>query len=150
MSKLKEKTIDFDVPKEIQLKTFKLVYLNESLIDSFYNIISDAKDHIKEILKDTWPYDESSKEKNLEELLYHHQDFKEKKAYAYGAFIDDKQVGCLYINPIDNGDYDALVYLWTYSSKLDYKLYEEVKDWIKECWPLDNVGYLNFEINKKF
>jgi hypothetical protein len=60
-------------------------------------------------------------------------------------------IGCIYIFPTDKGHYNASAIMWVRSSLLDEGLdeilFETVKKWMKEEWPLKKVAYPCREIS---
>ena len=54
-------------------------------------------------------------------------------------------LGCVYIMPSDNEQYDAMVVMWVRKSELvnglDEKLFSAVQDWMDQEWPFKNVAY---------
>ncbi len=76
------------------------------------------------------------------------------KSITFGAFalaytvvsLDESEVlGCIYIFPTRNPGYDAEITMWVRQSRvdegLDEHLFETVKPWIADCWPLENPAY---------
>ena len=52
-------------------------------------------------------------------------------------------LGCVYIYPTPHAKYDAMVILWVRSShlELDSMLEITVKQWVRNDWPFDKVGF---------
>jgi hypothetical protein len=58
---------------------------------------------------------------------------------------ETKILGCVYINPSEIADSDAVVVMWVrqteYDKGLDEILFNSVRDWISSIWPFRRVSY---------
>ena len=79
-------------------------------------------------------------------------EFKQKKAFAYSVFSRDKgnYIGCVYIHPTTNRNYDCEVFLWVRDSQihLDKALFDNTKKWLKD-WPVKKIAFPGREISWK-
>jgi len=52
-------------------------------------------------------------------------------------------IGCVYIYPVPESEYDARVLSWVRASRaeLDVPLWRAVSDWVAAAWPFRNVEY---------
>ena len=66
--------------------------------------------------------------------------------------LDESEcLGCMYIYPSDNPNYDAVIIMWVRKSEiangLDKILFSSVKKWIHEKWPFKKVAYPGREVS---
>jgi hypothetical protein len=94
-----------------------------------------------------WPRLGFTLEENLGDLERHQQEFLSRKAFAYTVVSLDetKILGCVYVNPPETVDSDAVVVMWVrqteYDKGLDDLLFNSVRDWIGSIWPFRKVSY---------
>jgi hypothetical protein len=52
-------------------------------------------------------------------------------------------IGCVYIYPLPDSDYDARTQSWVRAShaSLDLPLWRAVSEWLASDWPFDSVDY---------
>ena len=57
--------------------------------------------------------------------------------------LDGDVIGCVYIYPVPDGDYDACALSWVRESRahLDAPLWRAVSEWLASDWPFDSVEY---------
>jgi hypothetical protein len=82
-------------------------------------------------------------EENLEDLVRHAKDFRERKGFTYSILEGDDVIGCIYIYPSRRQGHDAEVSSWVSESRaeLDAAVREELAIWIDELWPFSNPVY---------
>lgn len=94
-----------------------------------------------------WPRKGFTLTENLADLERHQQEFLDREAFAYTVVsLDESRVlGCVYIDPAQDGDTDAAVRLWVRQTErdqgLDEILFEAVKEWLDLSWPFASVAY---------
>ncbi len=99
-----------------------------------------------------WPTKDFTFEQNLIDLGWHQKEFQKRSSFAYTVVsLDESQViGCVYINPTTNGDYDAEITMWVRASVLKHGLdaivFDAVQKWISKDWPFQKVAYPGREI----
>jgi hypothetical protein len=82
-------------------------------------------------------------EENLEDLVRHAKDFRERKGFTYSILEGDDVIGCIYIYPSRRPGYDAEISSWVRESRAesDAAVREELATWIDESWPFSNSSY---------
>jgi hypothetical protein len=94
---------------------------------------------------DGWPIP-MSLDQNLGDLHMHADEFRRGEAYAYSVLDrpDGDVIGCVYIDPDDQGLADAKVRSWVRASHahLDDELATAVAAWLAASWPFTAVRYV--------
>ena len=119
-----------------------------------FDAVMSSIEHLQEMFPNSgWPAKDFTFEQNLIDLGWHQKEFQNRNSFAYTVVsLDESQViGCLYINPITKGDYDARITMWVRASEvdngLDPILFDSVKKWISEKWQFKKVAYPGREIS---
>ena len=95
----------------------------------------------------SWPRSGFTLEENLADLERHQQEFLSRKAFVYTVVsLDETRVlGCVYIDPPETTDSDAVVVMWVrqteYDKGLAEILFNNVRKWISSDWPFKKVDY---------
>ena len=102
-------------------------------------------DHIRAIPgmeKGAWPTP-MTLEENLTDLEGHSREFGERDAFAYSVLDGDEVIGCLYIDPAEDGHHDADVRSWVSArrAEMDPVVWRSVQEWLLESWPFGNFSY---------
>ncbi len=89
-----------------------------------------------------WPQPMSLAE-NLADLERHARDFAARTGFTYTVLEGDDVVGCVYIYPSKDPDYQAEVQSWVRESRseLDAALWAAVSEWLTTTWPFGIVDY---------
>ena len=146
---------DFNIPTSFVSALYRFEILSPKFAKLDFEAVTTSKERLRGVFgKCTdWPKFDITLEDNIRDLKRHEQEFISKEAFAYSVLTlkSDKCLGCLYIEPSLSKKYDCEVYLWVRDSmiKLDEILYKEVKDWLKERWPFENVIFPGREITWK-
>ena len=85
-----------------------------------------------------------SADRNLADLVQHAAEFEQRVAFAYTVLRPDADdvIGCLYLNPGPRpGAVDVRSWVRTDVAPLDGVLRQEVRDWLAQAWPFDEVEY---------
>jgi hypothetical protein len=114
-----------------------------------YDAVMTSVDHLRGVFgeQDTWPLKNLTFEQDLIDLGWHQKEFQKKSSFAYTIMAPDENecLGCLYIYPSTNEDYDAKVYIWVrksaYEEGLDPIVFAELQKWIEDEWPFKRVVY---------
>jgi len=145
--------VDFEVPNSLQNEYFKIRMLTVNDVVKDYDAVMSSIEHLKEMFPlSTWPSKDFTIEQNLIDLGWHQKEFQNRSSFAYTVVsLDESQViGCIYINPIVKGNYDAKITMWVRKSvvknEFDSILFDSVKKWISEDWPFRKVVYPGREI----
>ena len=75
-----------------------------------------------------------------------------RKSFPYAVLTSDgkKELGCFYIRPSSKEGVDAVATLWTTkeaaANGFDKQLYQDMKTWIANAWPFQQVAWPGIEI----
>ena len=91
-----------------------------------------------------WPR-EMSPDENRADLQRHADDFRNRTGFTYTVLDPASRdvIGCVYIYPLPDSDYDARALSWVRAShaQLDTPLWRVVSDWLASDWPFGSVKY---------
>lgn len=138
---------DFGVPKVLETQWFRLRMLSVKDVEKDFEAVMSSAKLLRSMFKSDWPRDDFTIEENLKDLEMHQKEFENRQAFAYTVVsLDESSVlGCVYIDPNKEGEFDATVYLWVrqseYDKGLDPILFQTVKKWIDTRWPFKKVTY---------
>ena len=141
---------DFDVPDKYETKEFRLRMLSVDDVEKDFEAVMETQERFHS-LGYSWPREGFTIEENFADLEQHQKEFVNREAFAYTVVsIDEKRVlGCVYINPTEQENVDAVIRMWVRQSEfnkgLDPILFSEVKKWIAKEWPFKHVNYPNRE-----
>ncbi len=146
---------DFQIPETLEADKFRLRMLTIRDIDLDYEAVMSSIIHLQETQPfgpdHKWPTKKLTHEQDLIDLGWHQKEFQNKTSFAYTVMSLDESIclGCLYIYPPPNSEYDAMIMMWVRESdkSLDEKLFNAVKQWVSDEWPFKNPGYPGREIN---
>jgi RimJ/RimL family protein N-acetyltransferase len=147
MSKKRFVPDDFEIPALLETDRFRLRMLSVDEVEKDYEAVIESRELLHTMFGDPWPRPGFTLEENLADLERHQQEFLNRKAFAYTVVsLDETRVlGCVYINPPETTDSDAVVIMWVrareYDKGLDKILFNAVKDWISSNWPFKKVDY---------
>jgi len=137
---------DFEVSELLKTENFILKKLTVDDVDKDFEAVSSSIDHLKGFFgpNSKWPED-ITKEKDLEDLKWHEEEFEKKSSFAYTVLsLDEKEcLGCFYIFPSRKKSFDVDVFYWVRKSRLDLdeEVGKVVRKWVKEKWPFKKVVY---------
>jgi len=137
---------DFAVPAEAIFGDLRLVPLGPEHNEADYAAWTSSIDHIRAtpgFPDGSWPQEMSLSE-NLRDLERHAEDFRQRVGFTYTVLDANQDVtGCIYIYPSNDEHVDAKVLSWVRAdrSDLDRPLYEAVRAWLANDWPLAVVDY---------
>jgi hypothetical protein len=148
--------VDFKVPEVFETDRFRLRMLTVNDVVKDYDAVMTSVKHLQETkpfgLEDTWPL-QLTFEQDLIDLGWHQKEFQRRTSFAYTMInLDETEcLGCMYIYPSNNPNYDAIVIMWVRQSEVANGLYEilfsNVKKWIQDKWPFKKVAYPGRETN---
>jgi hypothetical protein len=147
MSKNKFVPDDFKVPALLETDLFRLRMLSVDDVEKDYDAVIESRELLHAMFGGPWPRLGFTLEENLSDLERHQQEFLSRKAFAYTVVSLDetKILGCVYVNPPETADSDAVVVMWVrqteYDKGLDEILFNSVRDWISSIWPFRRVSY---------
>jgi hypothetical protein len=138
---------DFVVPLELQTPEFVLEPLGPQHNDPDYDAWTSSMEHIAAtpgFREGSWPH-EMTLEENRADLQRHADDFHNRTGFTYTVLDPASRtvIGCVYIYPSRDGDYDATALSWVRASHadLDEPLWRAVSDWLASDWPFGSVRY---------
>jgi len=141
---------DFKIPQQLETNRLRLRMLKVSDVVKDYDAVMSSSEHLLKTKpfgpNQKWPKDLTF-EQNLIDLGWHQKEFQMRSSFAYTVvnIADSKCLGCIYIEPSYNPNYEAMILLWVRQSEmnagLDAHLFESVKKWITEKWPFNKVAY---------
>jgi hypothetical protein len=137
---------NFIIPRILETEYFRLRMLSVDDVEKDYEAVMETQERFHSLGYD-WPREGFTIEENLADLEQHQREFLNREAFAYTVVsLDESHVlGCVYINPSEIDDIDALVRMWVrqseYDKGLDPILFREVKKWIATAWPFKKVIY---------
>ena len=138
---------DFEIPLTVETEYFRLRMLSISDFEKDYEAVVESRELLQTMFGGPWPKPGFSLEENLTDLEIHQNEFLARKAFAYTVItLDETRVlGCVYIDPPENADSDAVVVMWVrqteFDKGLDEILFKKVRDWISSDWPFKKVDY---------
>jgi RimJ/RimL family protein N-acetyltransferase len=138
----------FRVPERLEAEDFVLEPLGLEHNERDHAAWSSSKEHIHATPGWTesasWP-SEMTLEENLRDLERHRDDFRERRGFTYTVLDrgSGDVVGCVYIYPLPDSDYDARVLSWVRADRadLDVPLWRAVSAWVESEWPFEQVEY---------
>jgi hypothetical protein len=146
---------DFQPPTLWEGDGFKVVPLGPELAEIDYRAYMSSIEHLQETFSYStrWPNADLTMEDAHEDMANEQRRFEARESFAYAVLTPDgtRERGCVYVRPARKQGYDAAVRLWVTQEELDAgfdaELYEAVKKWIPEAWPVfKNVAYPGREI----
>ena len=143
---------EFKVPEVLETDKFRLRMLTIKDVEKDYDAVITSIDHLKGVFGERernkkWPPKDLTLEQDLIDLGWHQKEFQNRSSFAYTVInLDETQcLGCVYIFPSNNPNFDAKIYMWVRKSEfekgLDPILFKTVKKWIQEKWPFKKVAY---------
>lgn len=147
---------NFVIPKKLETNRIRLSMLKVADVVKDYDAVMSSVEH----LQATKPFGPNQKwpinltfEQNLIDLGWHQKEFQKRSSFAFTVMnLDEsKCLGCIYIEPSPNANYETMIILWVRQSELenglDAHLFESVKKWIAEKWPFKAVAYPGRDIS---
>ena len=138
---------DFEVPQMLETEKFRLRMLSVDDVEKDYEAVIESRQLLHSMFGGPWPREGFTLKENLDDLERHQREFLNREAFAYTvvALDESRVLGCVYINPAQEMDVDAIVVMWVrqseYDQGLDSVLFQAVKDWITAVWPFQTVAY---------
>ena len=145
------------IPEVLETDRFRLRMLTVKDVKLDYDAVMTSIEHLQKTKpfgpNHKWPAKDLSFEQDLIDLGWHQKEFQKKSSFAFTVMsLDETEcLGCLYIYPSDNPNYDVIIIMWVRQSEipngLDKILFSNVKKWIQEKWPFKKVAYPGREVN---
>jgi RimJ/RimL family protein N-acetyltransferase len=138
---------DFAVPRRLDTPQFVLEPLGPEHNDQDYDAWTSSIDHIHATpgwADSKWPR-EMTRDENRVDLQRHADDFSNRTGFTYTVLdpVSRDVIGCVYISPLPDSDYDARAHSWVRAShaQLDTSLWRAVTEWLASDWPFGSVEY---------
>ena len=138
---------DFEVPLGLETSEFVLEPLGPEHNEQDYEAWTSSMEHIAATpgySGGSWPR-EMTPEENRSDLERHADDFRNRTGFTYTVLdpASHDVIGCVYIYPLTDRDYEARVHSWVRESRahLDAPLARAVTDWLAADWPFGSVEY---------
>jgi RimJ/RimL family protein N-acetyltransferase len=138
---------DFDVPVGLETSEFVLEPLGPEHNERDYDAWTSSMEHIAVTPgypDGSWPR-EMTRDENRADLQRHADDFRTRKGFTYTVLDPASRdvIGCVYIYPLPDSDYDACALSWVRESHahLDTALWRAVSEWLESEWPFASVEY---------
>lgn len=148
---------DFEIPEKIETGKFRLRMLTAKDVDKDYEAVMSSIDHLRKTPTPPscgdWPKKSLTKEQDLKDLKWHEEKHRAREIFTYTVISLDesKYLGCVYIFPSENPNYQSMIFLWVteeeFNKGLDQELFNTVKQWLDECWPFTKVAFPGRDIS---
>lgn len=138
----------FLVPRKFKTNEFVLEPLTVSNLIKDYDAVMSSVVHLKGLMggSDEWPLG-LTLEENLIDLGWHQREFTLRHSFAYSVMSLDANVclGCCYIYPSDQTEFDVQAFYWIRKEYLDNGLETRLglafRKWLETDWPFSKVDY---------
>ena len=138
---------EFNAPTEYITKNFVLRPLTIEYVEEDYEVVMNSVDHLYKLMDNSeWPKGLSLQE-NLIDLCWHQREFTLGHSFAYTVLSPEsyKIIGCCYIYPSVNIQYEVQVFFWIKENLLVEGLESElgatIKNWLEESWPFKTFDF---------
>ena len=138
---------DFVVPLGLTTSEFVLEPLGPGHNEQDYDAWTSSMEHIAAtpgFRGGSWPH-EMTPDENRADLQRHADDFGNRTGFTYTVLdpASHDVIGCVYIYPSRDGEYEATVLSWVRESHahLDTPLWRGVSAWLASDWPFGSVNY---------
>src|SRR5215831_5628573 len=138
---------EFSVPHGLETSEFVLEPLGPEHNELDYDAWTSSMEHIRATPgypDGSWPR-EMTRDENRADLQRHAKDFRTRKRFTYTVLDPASRdvIGCVYIYPLADKDYDAFALSWVRKSHahLDTPLWRAVSEWLESDWPFASVEY---------
>src|SRR6266511_3643590 len=138
---------DFEVPRRLETPQFVLEPLGAEHNDQDYDAWTSSRENIHTTpgwQDSSWPR-EMTPDENRADLQRHADDFRNRTGFTYTVLDPASRdvIGCVYIYPLPDSDYDAHALSWVRAShaQLDTPLWRAVSEWLESDWPFGSVKY---------
>ena len=106
----------FKVPNQLYTGQFHFQILGPKFSEVDYEAVISSKERLRHVFSENskWPETDMSFESNKSVLVRHEKEFNSREAFAYAVLnlAEDNYIGCMYISPNEQVDYDCEVYMW--------------------------------------
>jgi hypothetical protein len=139
--------VDFDPPTSLSTDQFRLEPLGPQHNEADHAAWMSSIDHIRStpgFVGSSWPPpDGMTLEENLGDLRRHADDFVRRVGFTFTVLDpgDDDVIGCVYVYPTRDDEFDATVRSWVRADRadLDVPLADALARWLAADWPWERV-----------
>ena len=138
---------NFVIPKSLETDEFLLAPLTVNHLIKDYDAVMSSVSHLTGLMgDDDWPSG-LTLEENLADLGWHQTEFTFRTSFAYSVLTLDEQLclGCCYIYPSVNSQYEVDAYYWIradyLASGLETRLGDSFKSWLEADWPFLRINF---------
>jgi hypothetical protein len=140
---------DFTIPLSLVTGSFRLEPLGPQHNADDHVAWTSSIEHIQAtpgFAGRSWPPAEGmTLAENLGDLQRHAEDFMQRTGFTFTVLdaSDGTVIGCVYIYPAQNDEWDADVKSWVRADRadLDGPLHQAVTTWLSEDWPFSHINY---------
>ncbi len=141
-------TADFMVPERLETAAFQLRPLTVHDLVRDYDAVMSSSSELRERMGggSSWP-EGLTLENNLIDLGWHQKEFGLRHSFAYTVVSPDgtRCLGCCYIYPPSEPDFDVDAVYWARQSRIgdaaDVALGEVFRGWLASDWPFRRVAF---------
>ena len=138
----------FEIPKKVNLNGFYLRPLSIDDLEEDYKAVMESVADLQGVFGEysKWPSPNLTKRQNLVDLGWHEKEFQRETSFAYVIENDSrKYIGCLYVYPSKEKDFDADAYMWIRTSEhsrvLIKDLWNKIDEWLSDAWSFAKVRF---------
>lgn len=138
----------FPVPMQLDLGPFVLSPLTPRWNDRDYAAVMASRERLRNLFRpdDSWPGEGHSLSQNLEDLLWHEQEFYRRRSFAWVVQDDRRRyLGCAYLYPARLPSDGAEAFFWVSDQHTSTQATEQYLDrWMRDWlafWPLARVTF---------
>lgn len=140
---------DFTVPELLVTDRFTIRPLGSSYVDLDYRAVMENVDHLRGVFgpDDDWPADDLTLEDDLRALTNHEREHEQRSAFTYTVLNHEESevLGCIYLLPVHDDDYDVQVFYWTVEEASrqgwEEELGEDLREWLTDEWPFRTMVF---------
>lgn len=148
---------DFVVPTLLETEYFRIRPITIHDVIKDFEAVMTSRHHLWNLFGEGWgwPPEDMTLEQNLIDLGWHQKEFQLRSSFDYAVMsLDEKRLlGCVYVDPPSQPEYDAEAFYWiredALAQGLEEKLGELIRAWLVEIWPFSRVAYPGRDINWK-
>ena len=136
---------EFVVPESYQEAGFLFKRLTTAYAALDYEAVMESRVRLRALFGGDWPPDSFKLEENHADLEEHDALFTARRSFTFTILNPDESrvLGCMYINPVEDPQYDAQVHLWVRTSELNHEpaIKTAARQWLLDEWPFSSVKY---------
>lgn len=137
------------VPQQVTTDSFVIRPLTITDAEPDYTAVMESRDRISNTFgpDNPWPSSTLTLEQNRIDVAWHQKEHQRRDAFTYTVYDPETEteLGCLYIQPTQVIQYDAVVYFWTAETadqrNLTIKIADTIRQWISNDWPFEKITY---------